>query len=106
MLNMVHEAEYYRELGLRIQRSRLRQKLTQENLASLIGLSRTSMVNIERGRQKVLAHTLVRLARALKVELSDLAQVSNEDLKIDDLLQDLPEQTKKFVRSAMSPGKR
>ncbi|NNN19728.1 MAG: helix-turn-helix transcriptional regulator [Acidimicrobiaceae bacterium] len=102
---MKNEAQYYRELGQRIQRARLRQQLTQENLASLVGLSRTSVVNIERGRQKVLAHVLVRLAHALHMELSDLAQESKEDFKIEELLQHLPESTQAFVRSAVGPGK-
>lgn len=101
---MKNEVQYYHELGRRIQRARLRQKLTQENLATLIGLSRTSMVNIERGRQKVLAHTLVRLAHALHMELSDLAQESKEDFKIEELLQHLPESSQRFVRSAVATG--
>lgn len=102
---MTNKDLYYRELGQRIQRARLHQKLTQENLGTLIGLSRTSIVNIERGRQKILAHTLVRLAHALHMELSDLARESTEDLKIEELLQHLPESTKEFVRSAVGPVK-
>ncbi|NNN19819.1 MAG: helix-turn-helix transcriptional regulator [Acidimicrobiaceae bacterium] len=102
---MKNEFQYYRELGQRIQRERLRQQLTQENLAALVGLSRTSIVNIERGRQKVLAHILVRLASALKTELADLARDSREKMKFDELLENLPEADKQFVRSAVTPAK-
>jgi transcriptional regulator with XRE-family HTH domain len=101
---MKNEPQYYQELGQRIQRARRQQKLTQEHLALVVGLSRTSMVNIERGRQKVLAHTLVRLAHALHMELSDLAQESKEDFKIEELLQHLPESSQRFVRSAVTTG--
>jgi transcriptional regulator with XRE-family HTH domain len=100
---MTRDAEYYRELGRRIQRARLKLGLTQEGLASLVGLSRTSMVNIERGRQKVLAHTLVKLSRSLKVEIKELARDSLDNSKLEELLGDLSEPTQQFVRSAMSP---
>lgn len=35
-------------------------------------MTRASIANIEAGKQRVLAHTLVQLADALEVELSDL----------------------------------
>ncbi len=78
--------------------------MTQENLAKLVGLSRTSVVNIERGRQKVLSHLLVRLADALQVKISDLAIDSKGDLRIDDLVQNLPASAQQFVRSAVTRG--
>ena|ERR1700728_327445 len=99
---MTRHADYYRDLGRRIQRARLELGLTQEALASLVGISRTSMVNIERGRQKVLAHTLVRLARWLKADIKDLARDSANDLEIDDLLNKVSEPTKQFVRAAIA----
>jgi transcriptional regulator with XRE-family HTH domain len=100
---MLRQAGYYRELGQRIQRTRRGLGLTQEGLAGMVGLTRTSMVNIERGRQKVLAHTLVKLARSLKVTIDVLARESSDEVKIDELLRDMPEPTKKFVRSAITP---
>lgn len=103
---MSREANYYRELGGRIQKARVRRGLTQEGLASLIDLTRTSVVNIEKGRQKVLAHTLVSLSRALKMDLAELARESTEDLKMDELLKGRPEEEKRFVMSAVTPGKK
>lgn len=97
---MLSDAEYYRDLGLRIQRARARLALTQEALASLVGLTRTSVVNIEKGRQKVLVHTLVRFARALKVGVETLAPDPGNPIKIEDLLRDFSEPDRKFVRSA------
>jgi DNA-binding XRE family transcriptional regulator len=46
--------------------------MTQEALASKISLSRTSVINIEKGRQQLLVHMLVDIARALHVAPSDL----------------------------------
>lgn len=46
--------------------------MTQEALASKISLSRTSVINIEKGRQQLLVHTLADIARALKVAPAEL----------------------------------
>ena len=41
--------------------------MTQERLGTLVGLSRTSITNIEKGRQHVPLHQLYRIADALDV---------------------------------------
>ncbi len=51
---------------------RLCQNVTQENLAKLVGLTRTSLTNIEKGRQKILLHTFADLASALGVRPAEL----------------------------------
>lgn len=55
---------------------RTRAKLTQDQLASAIGLSRGSIANIEQGRQQVLLQHAVGIARVLGVDLSELIQES------------------------------
>src|SRR3989442_10946289 len=62
----------YVETGRRIQEARKVARLTQEAVADAIGLSRVSMSNIERGRHKILLHTLEDIARVLGVDLHDL----------------------------------
>ncbi|KAM3108256.1 helix-turn-helix domain-containing protein [Phormidesmis sp. 146-33] len=69
---MIREAEFYEELGRRINATRKQRGLTQEELADRVGLTRTSITNIEKGRQKVLSHLLVELSDALNVSLHDL----------------------------------
>jgi transcriptional regulator with XRE-family HTH domain len=69
---MIREAEFYEELGRRINDTRKQRGLTQEELAERVGLTRTSITNIEKGRQKVLSHLLVELSGALNIPLSDL----------------------------------
>ena len=46
--------------------------MTQEQLARVLGLSRPSVVNIERGRQPVQVHVLVDIAGAIGVRAMDL----------------------------------
>lgn len=62
----------YKELGARLSRARQAAKITQEDLARAVGLSRTSITNIEKGRQPVQIHVLIRLADALGVSVGDL----------------------------------
>lgn len=58
----------YPEIGRLISRRRNQLELTQEQLAPQVELSRTSVANIERGRQKILVHQLLAFAHALNVE--------------------------------------
>jgi len=64
--------EFYVAVGRKISEVRQRRNMTQEALASDISLSRTSVVNIERGKQQLLLHTLVQIAQALKAKPHEL----------------------------------
>lgn len=59
------KADFDRALGGRIRAARDRVGVKQEHLAQAVGLSRTSITNIERGRQGVQAYLLVRIAEIL-----------------------------------------
>jgi transcriptional regulator with XRE-family HTH domain len=61
------QVAFYVEVGRRVRLARERAGLTQDALAGRVSLSRTSVTNIEKGRQKVLLHTLCDLAEALGV---------------------------------------
>lgn len=62
----------YQEFGSHLRRARRSAELTQERLADQVGLSRTSITNIEKGRQHVTLYVLFLLADALNVKPSDL----------------------------------
>jgi transcriptional regulator with XRE-family HTH domain len=62
----------YQETGRLIRIARESKGMTQGRLAVAVGLSRTSLTNIEKGRQKFLLHTIYDLAAALDVEVHDL----------------------------------
>lgn len=53
--------------------------MTQVAFAKAVGLSRTSITNIESGRQPVSLHTLYSMADILGVEVSDLLPPSSKN---------------------------
>jgi DNA-binding XRE family transcriptional regulator len=55
---MVSRKEICRLFGQLLAEKRSEAKLSQESLAKAVGLTRTSITNIERGRQPVNLHTL------------------------------------------------
>ena len=59
-------------LGKIIQRRRKELKLTQEELAEKIGISRVYMGFVEQGRYAPSVEVIEKLARALRVPLSEL----------------------------------
>lgn len=65
---------FYEALGQRVQQLRNKQGMTQEKLGGLLEppVTRASIANIESGKQRVMAHTLVRLADVLDTTLSGL----------------------------------
>lgn len=69
---MNDQGSFYTEIGRRVRLARERIGLTQDSLATQVMLSRTSVTNIEKGRQKVLVHTICRLAGALNIPPADL----------------------------------
>jgi transcriptional regulator with XRE-family HTH domain len=59
-------------LGKQLQRLRTRRGLTQEQLAVNVGFSRTFVTRLELGQYDPTLSTLVRLAKALRVSVTDL----------------------------------
>lgn len=59
--------DLYGRIGKLVRAKREQAKLTQEELAQEVGLTRTSITNIEQGRQKIQIHTLYEIADALKI---------------------------------------
>jgi len=63
---------FYVDLGQRVRDARTTAGLTQDQLARLLRLTRTSVANLEAGRQRISAHTLAVTADALNVTVTDL----------------------------------
>lgn len=61
-----------RAFGVLLRERRDAQRMSQEQLAQSAGLSRTSVVNIEKGRQGVSLESLYKLAAALGCQPGDL----------------------------------
>lgn len=69
----------YKELGRKIKLARNNAKLSQELLAKRIGLSRSSVTNIEKGRQHIPFHMLFQIADALGLNPIALIPPKNEN---------------------------
>ena len=81
---------FYKEFGKTLKNLRRNVEITQSELSQRVGLSRTSVTNIEKGRQKVPLHFLYIFASALGVEPSDLLpkkdSISQPNNKLSKLL--------------------
>ena len=83
---MLEEAinNFYQSLGLNIKKAREEKMgLTQEKLAKSIGMSRTSIVNIEQGRHHIQIHTLIDISNKLNTDISELIPDLNGELVLD-----------------------
>ena len=58
-------------------KARKRRRLTQGRLAAAVSVSRTSITNIEKGRQVVPVHLLAKLAQTLNVAIGDLVPAND-----------------------------
>ena len=63
---------YYVLLGSQLRQEREAAGLTQDELAKLVGLSRTSVTNIERGRQRLMLDQFESLCSAVGKSSSEL----------------------------------
>ena len=100
----------YKELGNHLRRARKSANLSQQSLADRVGLSRTSITNIERGRQRIPIHMLYMLANAVGVNPSDLLPdkdlVSSSHI-LDDKVkkkESLEEELMHWMRRVVSSG--
>lgn len=66
------ENEWWADLGERVKWARTFAGLTQIQLAERAGLTRASIANLERGRQRITAYRVEQIARAVKVPASRL----------------------------------
>lgn len=65
--------EFYVEFGGRLRERRRKAGMSQAQLAQRVGLSRTSITNIEKGHQQVSLHLFLSLAGAVSADPWDLA---------------------------------
>jgi transcriptional regulator with XRE-family HTH domain len=69
---MVHKSQLYAKIGESIREHRKDAKLKQENLAKMIGLNRSSIAQIESGKQAITIFTLYQLCEALNTRVADI----------------------------------
>jgi transcriptional regulator with XRE-family HTH domain len=97
----------YKTVGRRVKRARSGANLTQDDLAQKISLSRTSIANLERGRQRIMVHCLDEIANALNVPISSLLPTrTSENLeertrKVIDTVSDSDEAAAAFISEGL-----
>ena len=93
---------FYEAVGRRIRETR-QGKITQDALASLVSLTRTSIVNIEQGRQQIFLHTLVEIARALQVSPATLIPPASgpDDSDLPTVLRGQPQNARDWITSTV-----
>lgn len=99
--------QFYKEVGARVREARKRaNNMTQKALAMTVGLTRTSLTNIEKGRQKMLLHTFTDIAIALGVDVADLLPRNEKILTglEDRVLASLLPEERGFIERAVGVG--
>lgn len=105
------EALLYQRLGERLRLRRIQVGLTQVELAARAGLLRTSITNIEAGRQRPPLHVLYRLCFALGIDLAAILP-SHEDLRrpervaieVEGTVREVPLKTAEFIQQLLREG--
>lgn len=75
--------DFYQHLGVSIREARINSGQSQEALAEAMGLSRVTVVNIEKGRQKVQVHNLVEAANFLNIDIAQLLPGQSKTTQIN-----------------------
>lgn len=78
---MIDEAQFKKDMGLKLRRLRTAVGLKQAELAVSVGLERTSITNIESGKQMVTIPVLYRICHVLGVVVSDVLPSLDEVLR-------------------------
>jgi len=71
-MDLLGNMTFYQNFGLRLRAARKEAGYTQEDLAKALELTRTSVANMEKGRQKILLHTFHRLLLVLNLQPDQL----------------------------------
>lgn len=74
----IDERALYLEIGSRLKQRRSEIGRTQDELADAVGLLRTSIANIESGRQRTPVHVLYNLCLALSTDLEAILPSAKE----------------------------
>lgn len=97
--------QIYIAIGDRIRTRRTDLKLTQLELGQRVQLTRSSIANIEAGRQRPMPHTILQIACQLDIEpaelLPKLEEATPENSFLHQNLHGQPESTFDFVRSVV-----
>lgn len=99
------KADFDRALGERIREAREGVGVKQDQLARAVGLSRTSITNIERGRQGVQAYLLARIADVLgKPPAELLPRLAPQPEAVPEKVRSLEPDKRAWAERVMNPN--
>lgn len=105
----IDDSHLYQVIGAQLKQRRLDLRMSQAHLAGQVGLLRTSITNIEAGRQKAPLHVLYALCDALDIEVTELLPaiaavrgVAREEIAVNaDQVTKVPPMTARFIRGLL-----
>lgn len=80
----VTDSDFYIIVGNKIKLARKEKGIDQESFAKCINLTRTSVINIEKGRQRPSIYQIWLMAQYLNVSITDLIPPLDLKVQIDD----------------------
>jgi DNA-binding XRE family transcriptional regulator len=105
-VNQQQQQQLYQLLGENVRRYRNQSGFTQEQLADRIDLTRTSVVNIEQGRQHPPLHLLIQIAKTLKVSIQalipDESEFMGDNVLDENTLKDVSDKDKPKLTSFLT----
>lgn len=97
---MHNEDRYYAQIGALIKKRREALTLTQADVATSAGLSRTSLTNIESGRQRLMVDQLQKICTSLDMPITTLLNKVELDSKaVAPAVVETPPVVEEFLRS-------
>ena len=99
---------FYRDVGGRVRSARMAANLTQDGLAAQVEMTRSSIANLEAGRQRIPLHTFVLIAEVLKVAPTELlptrsiADLVDDFFNVDQQLSEVAEDSRDFITGAIA----
>jgi transcriptional regulator with XRE-family HTH domain len=94
---------FYVEFGQRLRAARMRAGMSQEAVGVQVGLNRTSISNVEKGRQRILLHHLPILADRLGTSIDELLPSTPSS---DDVLSAVPDDARAWVLRVIEDGRK
>lgn len=75
------KTEYLKQLGLAIAKQRIKQKLTQTEVAYRCDIERGNLTRIEKGKSNVTASTLLKISEAIGVPVAEFFTFQRKSIK-------------------------
>ena len=99
---------FYDAFGKQLRGARRTARLSQEDIARRVGLTRSSIANIELGRQRIALHMLYALAGALDVPPQTLLPLgsfaSDQEILAPDVLEGLSPKNQRLIQEVLEGG--